>query len=292
MTETDQPQIKLTDEHIKHFPAWKERYIQYQLRTGRFDKKVVAEKLRDLYFLQGYEEPSRIIFVPNPFLASMGGMLGITATQLIREGCDPELVLGSLQQVCLDRISGSREIANWLNFDVCVTEECFPVARRLANLDDVEVGDPFCLYTERFTEDLKKSSQYYNGGNTWAYKHAHLTFFRDVMGASIPHAQAFDIYAYLNENSGPRLMFDDFVVVSEFPTQLRWIKRGDEYLSHNTEGPSFEYSDGFCIHHLDNIPIPGHIFAMRHDLDLDDLNSLSDAARDACIRHFSIKESK
>ena len=97
---------------------------------------------------------------------------------------------------------------------------------------------------------------YWWGGQFWAAWPAYITFFRDVLGVSIP---AIDAYADLVESAGYVWLNQDFAIVSERPTELH---RNDRGQLHRADGPALLYPDGWALWMINGVNVGEQLVMM------------------------------
>lgn len=276
--------IELTEAHKKHYPEWKDRYIAVQLSTDGTDRQEVENRLRDLYRRADLSVPARIVFAPSPVAAAVVGCFAKKAIDTVAEGNHSKGVIISSMLEATEKVSEHihgyfNKIVDGLDDQIDPTHQPAP-SKLNANISELvmkasglsrstKVDKPDSELTKSFEESLKNFQSAWNGGNTWAYSHAHLTFFRDIMGATLPLAENFANYEWLNENSGPRMMYEEFVVVSSRPLVLNTRVVNNVYQMHAPSGSSSVcWEDGISLFHSNNVQLPPWMMKSRpSDLD-------------------------
>jgi hypothetical protein len=274
--------IELTDAHKARYPEWRETYINHQLSTDGTDEPEVTARLNDLYARGGYEKPRTVLFAPSPMVAAVAATMARYAIDALAKKSHTKPVVIASMNEAIEKVA--QHIHSYFNKIIPdmvdqidaghqppparLYEIIARLAMEAANLDRTSrVGQANKDLVREFEDNLKTFQSNWNGGNTWAYSHAHLTFFRDVMGAELPLAENFLNYQYLNENSGPRMMYEDFVIVSHRPVVLRTRVLNNVYQMHSAEGPSIAWGDGIALFYHENTQVPPWMIWNRNKLD-------------------------
>lgn len=93
------------------------------------------------------------------------------------------------------------------------------------------------------------------GGNIWAGPVARQEFFRKVLKLDVDWSVWLHWLA-MAETGGFRYVHDDFVIVSDFPTE---VHHDESDRPHNAKGPYMRWRDGFCVYAWHGIRVPSWI---------------------------------
>lgn len=105
---------------------------------------------------------------------------------------------------------------------------------------------------------LECSRQYYNlwnGGNQWSGWCAMLDYWVTEHRVRVDGVNVFEPYRVMAECSGPRLVHDKYVMISDRPTALHLI----DTTPHCTTGPAYAWSDGWQLWYIDGFPVDEQI---------------------------------
>lgn len=113
----------------------------------------------------------------------------------------------------------------------------------------------------------------WNGGNQWSSWAGYMSFFKHV--AQIEELQAtWDAFEVCAKHSGPRIMHEHFVVVSDRPTQMHV---DEQFRSHCETGPFCAWADGFGFYAWHGNYIPAWILEDHESITVNDIKSMQNA---------------
>lgn len=93
----------------------------------------------------------------------------------------------------------------------------------------------------------------WQGGNQWSGYAAYLSFFRHVAQLPIDYT-AWDAWETLARLSGPRIVHEDFCIISDRPEVLTM---DDEHRPHAEHGPFCRWRDGTALYSWHGVRVPG-----------------------------------
>jgi len=134
-------------------------------------------------------------------------------------------------------------------------QHMLPSQRRSKTMSDDQVS-----VQEAVKECTKRWWNLYQGGNMWAGWLCLNAFARDVCGFKHKSHKDYECWETLAKISGFRFIHEDFALVCEKPIKLEtYVNERGEHVAHCEDGPSHLWADGFSIHHLDGVKVPGWI---------------------------------
>lgn len=235
---------KLLPEHEARFPEWRGRWIANAMSTAPMtdeDRRICVEAVHGMYAAAGRESP-RVVFVPSPFVAAFAG--GFAAAIWYRRKTR----------------AATRDATRAATWDA--TRPATRPATGDATRDDlskwyVVPGDMRALAAEIGVGDfgLRCAAQawrMWQGGNQWAGYDAFLSFFQDVAGLTLDYS-AYRHWRALAEHSGPRIVHDEFCIISDRPRVLRV---DDQSRPHCEDGPFCRWSDGSALYSWRGVRVP------------------------------------
>jgi hypothetical protein len=107
------------------------------------------------------------------------------------------------------------------------------------------------------------SSRMWQGGNQWSGYDAFLSFFEDVAGLDLPEYTAYRPWRSLAERSGPRIVHQDFCMISDRPSLLLVDERNRP---HNDTGPFCQWRDGTALYSVHGVRVPAWLIERPNDL--------------------------
>jgi len=145
--------------------------------------------------------------------------------------------------------------------------------RQLAH--DMGVGDfgPLCA------SGMYKLRQ---GGNQSSANEAYLSFFQDIVGLRLPEHQAYQHWRVLAERSGPRIVHDEFCIISDRPEVLKVDERNRP---HCDDGPFCRWRDGTALYSVHGVRVPAWLIGQPDRLTLRTI----DAERNEEVRRVMIE---
>ena len=95
----------------------------------------------------------------------------------------------------------------------------------------------------------------WQGGNQWSAYDSYISFFRHVAALPLDYS-AWDAWETLSLHSGPRIVHDDFCMISDRPALLAVDERRRP---HNDTGPFCRWSDGTALYAVHGVRVPAWI---------------------------------
>ncbi len=99
----------------------------------------------------------------------------------------------------------------------------------------------------------RRSYAMWNGGNQYSAWASYLSFFRHVAGIDLPQYEQWQHYEAAAEHGGPRIMHEEFCIVSDRPEVLTV---DDENRPHNDHGPFCRWRDGTALYAVHGVYVP------------------------------------
>jgi hypothetical protein len=114
----------------------------------------------------------------------------------------------------------------------------------------------------------------WNGGNQWGGYVEFLSFFRHISGLPLDYSK-WDHYEKLAELSGPRIMHEEFCMISDRP---KILKVNESNQPHCDLGPFCEWRDGSGLFALNGVRVPEWLVMTKaEDLNPHDIMKLENA---------------
>ena len=258
----------LTEAHRAQLTPWADRWIANALSTARYtpdDHATIRDAVTRLYQAAGLvpPPPSRIVIVPSPAVARFAGGFAAAIWYLRKHN--------STQTATRDATQTATRDATW-----AATRDAMQTATEAATWAATEDATwyripvrPFVNLAQRmfhrhaiFALGCAYSAwSMWVGGNQWSGAAAYLSFFRHVARLPLDYTQ-WDAYETL-AHYGPRVMHDEFCLVSERPVRLTV---DDQSRPHAEHGPFCAWSDGTALYAYHGVRVPGWIMDRPQDI--------------------------
>ncbi len=239
MKDTQNKKYILTDEHRSHLQPWAYKWIENAMSTRPMsadDKLDCITHVNELYEIAKLVKPKHVLFVKSPFALVVAGGFASAICELGDKSpmTIPELISrlnsGEFNTTIEDtKWYGSpykiRDLSEKLGFGV-VGVEC---ARQFHNM--------------------------WNGGNQWSGWTSYLSFFRYIVKLDIDYSK-WDCYEKLTELSGPRVMHEQFCIISDRPVALTVDARNRP---HGEGVPFCKWSDGSALYSVNGVRVPAYV---------------------------------
>jgi hypothetical protein len=272
----------LTSEHQAQLPAWRDKWLKNSLSCepmSAHDRERTSWAVNGLYKSVNIVPPKRTIFVPSPFLLRFAGGFAaaliymrdkrhmtlpevqmplpdktgvradiIRATLAAINGTGETLISGTASPRLVAPCEGIEKGKDWYRIDI-------PEVREAAKILG---GDEY-----KFLLSCAAASyRMWQGGNQWSAWVGFLSFFRDVVGAKLPHEDVWEYWYAGTVHSGPRIVHPDFVMISDRPEVMTV---DDRWRPHNADGPFAVWRDGTALYSWHGMRIP-RWYVERKDL--------------------------
>ena len=113
----------------------------------------------------------------------------------------------------------------------------------------------------------------WQGGNQWSGADAYLSFFRHIAHLPLDYA-AWDPWETLALHSGPRIVHDDFCMISDRPTLLTV---DEQNRPHGDTGPFCRWSDGTALYSVRGVRVPAWVVERPADITVATIDSEQNA---------------
>ena len=142
------------------------------------------------------------------------------------------------------------------------------------------IGDNFrsCqpLLGDRWEFGLRCAASAYRmwqGGNQWSGYDSYLTFFRHIAKLSLDYS-AYDHWEKLSLHSGPRIVHQDFCMISDRPIVLLVDA---ENRPHCDDGPFCRWSDGSALYSVHGVRVPAYVVERPQDITVEKIQAEGNA---------------
>lgn len=234
----------LTEQHRETLKPWAEKWIANAMSTTEMtleDRDICRDAVNRLYEGAGLKRPKGIYFVSSPFQMCFLGAM---------------LVAGD--------VADERAVT----FETTWTPDTkWWVTKRPP------------LSPEARTH-LKTMHQHWQGGNQWSAYDAYLSWFRHIAQLDIDYSK-WDAWETLSLHSGPRLVHEDFCIVSDRPEVLLV---DDRNRPHCDDGPFCRWRDGSALYSIHGVHVPAWILERHGDITI----AAIEAEQNAEIRRIMI----
>lgn len=198
------------------------------LRTDKMDRKKAEPLIQNLYKAADLPIPE-VVFVDSPMQAAF--TYGAKAALIDMEKDGSKLMIDKER---------SKRIHDAL----------------FSALPEVEAMAAYQCFEQsgfRGIEEANKWSNHIQGGNMWTGEMCYIAAVRDVLGLDLPEFKKYKAWEQAGINSGPRILHNEFCVVSDFP---ELILTDNENRPHAEHGPSHKWRDGWKLYHWHGHRIP------------------------------------
>lgn len=232
---------ELTEEHRAMLQPWAEKWIGNAMSTVPMssDEKIAcAEQVKKMYELHDMKSPKHIIFVPSPIAACIIGGFGAALADL---GDKAQYTFQQMADIVLAANNSEPEPEKWF-----------------ANTYNIEALNAKFGLGEKGKGAICAAHNMWNGGNQLSGWISYITFFRYVAKLDIDYTK-WDVFEKLGEMSGPRIMHNDFCIISDRP---KFISVNERKQPNNPNGAFCEWSDGCGLYCVNNVRVNNWI--IRH----------------------------
>jgi hypothetical protein len=122
----------------------------------------------------------------------------------------------------------------------------------------------------------------WQGGNQWSAWDSYLTFFQDIARLDLPEYTNYQHWRTLSERSGPRVVHDEFCIISDRPEILLV---DDLNRPHCETGPFCRWRDGTALYAVHGVRVPAWLIEQPKRLTI----AAIDAERNEEIRRVMIE---
>lgn len=270
---TTQKITELTDEHKAAFGPHVEKHFQVGTRTVGMtedERKSCAQAIGDLH--QKFDLPRpKVLYTDNPitarYIAATAGYISLAELDPskldFRQRSDKDFteVLDACKYIFNPEAEASPGygVITSKPFEMCEQDYHLPALFPWMKAFDTAAR----VLTDRevMGKSLNCARSAYTGGNFFAGWVAYATAYKDILGVKLD-TPGLDEWVHLCYHSSARYVFKDFVVVSDFPTDIRMTA---DRKSHSLVGPALSWKDGTGVFYASETPlVPAHI--MRPDL--------------------------
>jgi len=119
-------------------------------------------------------------------------------------------------------------------------------------------------------------------GGKWSPNDAYLSFFEDIAGLRLPEYESYQHWRTLAERSGPRIVHDEFCIVSDRPEVL---KVDEHSRPHCDDGPFCRWRDGTALYAVHGVRVPAWLVEQPDRLTVQAI----DAERNEEVRRVMIE---
>jgi hypothetical protein len=270
---------KLTLEHEARLPEWRDKWIANAMATEQMtaeDKALVARELFELYKSAKLEPPKRIVFVDSPFVMWFAG--GAAVWELyIRDEVGKDTTDAATIAATRDATRAATDVAT-IAAAIAATRDATHVATRDAT-DSIPIADLSHWYvvphnlswmSQGHLECAHKAYYMWQGGNQWSAYDSFLSFFDRVVGLDLPEYEAWRHWEQLSLHSGPRIVHNDFAIVSDRPERLLV---DDQNRPHCDDGPFCRWRDGSALYAVHGVRVPAWIVENPDQITVEKIDS-------------------
>ena len=271
---------ELTPEHRAQLKPWADRWIANAMSTEPMteaDRVICRDAVRRLYEAAGKPPPKHVVFVPSPFVLAFAG--GFAAAIWHRSNVDATLAAtwaatwaatGDATRAATGDATRDAtwaatrdDTAHWYNV---------PCDMRVV-ADSIGVGRAgLACATEVW--------RMWQWGNQWPSYDSYLSFFRHVARLPLDYT-AWDAWETLSLHSGPRIVHQDFCMISDRPELLTV---DDQNRPHADSGPFCRWRDGSALYSVHGTRIPAWVIEQPERLTV----AAIDAEQNAEIRRVML----
>jgi hypothetical protein len=248
---------ELTPEHRAELEPWSKKWIKNAMSTERMtdeDKTKCVGYVKEMYRSANLTEPKMVLFAPSPFAACIIAGFGAAISEL---GNKSKYTHEEMAEIVIKSASSS----NTNESDAKSKWYSVPYNVRALN-EQLGLGETGLTH-------VKASRNMWNGGNQWSGYVSYLSFFRHIVKLNIDYTK-WDAYEQLAILSGPRLLHEDFTVISDRPVKLTVDAQNRP---HNSDGPFCEWSDGTKLFSVNGVRLPAYIIQNPTAITVDLINA-------------------
>jgi hypothetical protein len=287
---------RLSDEHRAQLTPWAQRWIANALSTAPMteaDREACREAVEGLYRAAGKRPPprERIVFVPSPFVARFAGGFASAIWYLRKQ----PVATDAATRAATDAATDAATYAATDDATYAATEAATEAAMRDATdaaTDDLSrwyvlPGDMHTLSAELGVglfglRCANAAWRLWQGGNQWSAWDSYLTFFQDIARLDLPEYTNYQHWRTLSERSGPRVVHDEFCIISDRPEILLV---DDLNRPHCETGPFCRWRDGTALYAVHGVRVPAWLIEQPKRLTI----AAIDAERNEEIRRVMIE---
>lgn len=282
---TEFKKYELLPEHEALIPEHTQKWVEIATSTKQMDendKQIVRENVDKLYRASDAEPPKKIIFVDSPFIVRFATGLASAISARLAEGKKLKINKKKLLELCENNIHANltmRAVKEATDIDLPELPEVKNrnlnavyaekdlyyfgeggIERPFVLNNCVKLLDPILgLQGEGVNHSKDVYDYYWQGGNQWAWTDCFITFFRYIAGfekeGRIDYT-AWDPWEKLTIHSGPRVVREDFCMVSDRPEVLLLDSQSRP---HNPNGPFVRWRDGTSLYYVNGVSVPAWI---------------------------------
>lgn len=231
---------KLTEEHKAQLKPWTEKWIKNALNCDRMtadDKIACAGHVAKMYESVGLQKPGLTLFVPSPFAACIIGGFAAAISEL---GAKSKYSIQEMAEIVLKSNTESPRTDRWYRSTYNVKDLNKKLGLGKAGL-----------------EAIQNVHNMWNGGNQLSGWLGYVTFFRYIAKVDVDFTKWHD-YEQLGVLSGPRIMHNDFCIISDRP--VKYLINAAQ-LPHCEDSPFVEWTDGTCLYSHNGVRVPSWIIS-------------------------------
>ena len=262
---------KLTDEHRAQLKPWADKWIRNALNCDPMteaDREAMRSAINGIYDAASKPRPKHIVFVPSPLVATLSGCFAAAIWYAYKHPKFLKSLIGG-RSATRDATEAATRAATWAatwdaTWDAtwaatgaateAATEAATWAATRAATLKIEKQPDrkAIGLYAQFLLSCLNGWSNMWAGGNQWSGHTAYLSFFRHVAKLGLPIYEKFDHWEKVTLHGGPRMMHEDFCIVSDRP---EYIKQDSANRPHCETGPFCRWRDGWSLYYWHGVQV-------------------------------------
>ncbi len=248
--------------------AWRDKWAKNILDTTPMtdeNRRITVDALNGMYEAVNLPRPKSIVFVPSPYALRFGGGFGAalhyvqnhykdlarTMIPAAREQADKSYI----GQVVAAVMPGAPAVSV---IEPPKTQFAIPKGKSVVQdhswyLADFVTASQWSktvggAEAEFYWRCAQEAWRMWQGGNQSGSLEAHISFFKEVAEVEIPGYDKYKHWENAALNSGPRIVHEEFCLVSDKPLYLHL---DDRERPHNASGPFAEWSDGtraYAVH--------------------------------------------
>ena len=246
----------LTDEHRAQLPAWRDKWIANAMSTAPMtdeEREICRDAVRRLYQAANLPPPSRIVFVPSPFVLRFAGGFA-SAIWYLRKSVDSSIAKTATY-------AATRDATHDATRDATRDATYAATWYRLALSSISAVAKELLGAHQQFGLQCAQGAyQMWQGGNQWSAWESFLSFFREIAKLPIDYSK-YDAWQQLALHSGPRIVHSQFCMISDRP---RTLLVDEQNRPHCADGPFCKWSDGSALYSYHGVRVPWTIIEQPH----------------------------
>jgi hypothetical protein len=123
-------------------------------------------------------------------------------------------------------------------------------------------------------ECAQKTWRMWQGGNQWSASDSFLSFFDAIVGLNLPEYVNYRHWDTASLHSGPRIMHEDFCIVSDRPEILLV---DEDNRPHCNDGPFCRWRDGSALYAVHGVRVPAWIIEQPETITIGNIDSETNA---------------